>query len=217
MTYQRRNRIFSFCVRRPLKMHNSARNHNWRATSPKPMRVRARGSCCWAAGTPALKDGRCQADALQSGQDRGEIIGRVGRDSLKRAQPGDGAAFHFDEKPQRLVRTHEIGPRGVPPGRRQQFGGPWKRARCCDTTPNVGHRQGTVGESSLSKPTHCRPVHFLARGPAEALGRAASPHTEWPLAPLTKFRGPIRHNRSLSARHIVHIGVILRQSANSTQ
>ena len=43
---------------------------------PNP-RTRARGS---QALTGPHEDARCQADALQSGQDRGEIIGLVGLD-----------------------------------------------------------------------------------------------------------------------------------------
>ena len=45
----------------------------------------------------AAGDGRCQADALQSGQSRGQIIISLALISRKPDEPRDSVALHFDE------------------------------------------------------------------------------------------------------------------------
>jgi hypothetical protein len=75
--------------------------------------MRAHAPEARAAGrqqSSAAGDARRQADALQSGEDRGEIMSLVGLDQPRRAQPSNDAALHFDGKPQQRTRRRGIAP-----------------------------------------------------------------------------------------------------------
>jgi hypothetical protein len=88
----------------------AARNPS-KASFLPPMRAHAREAR--AAGgkhSSAAGDARRQADALQSGKDRGEIMSLVGLDQPEPDKPRDSIALHFDEKPQRLVRGRGAAP-----------------------------------------------------------------------------------------------------------
>ena len=73
-----------------------------------------------------------------------------------------------------------------------------KRARYWIVSPEVGHRQDTVGEGSFSGAAQCRPEHLAAFGPAEALGRPTSSGAEWPLAPTAQDPELVPHHSVLS-------------------
>ena len=73
-------------------------------------RTRARLVLLGGKHSSAAGDARRQADALQSGKYRGEIMSLVGLDQPSRAQPSNDAALHFDRKPQQRIRRRGIAP-----------------------------------------------------------------------------------------------------------